>query len=107
MSEARISRDRQQSIKDQINRSPAPPPDGARSLLVMTTVDQSYPTTAGVFYAVFETDVTGPETEGAIPAFSAGTQFFFALNMGSGIPPQGTVVLAESQGGIWCFRYDS
>jgi hypothetical protein len=103
--DARINRSRQESIRDAINRIPSSPPDGARSLLVTTTTFATYPTTAGVFYAVLPTDVTGAETEGATPTFTQDSQLFYALNIGAGIPPNSTTVLAEMCGGIWVVCY--
>jgi hypothetical protein len=106
MSEARIIRDRHQAAEDQIDRAPSAPPDGARSLLATTTTDVTYPTTAGVFYAVLLTDVSGAETEGATPTFATQSQLFYAVNFGTAVPPVNTVVLIECQCGLWVFRYD-
>jgi hypothetical protein len=106
MSEARVIRDRHQAAEDQINRLPFAPPDGARSLLVTTTTYATYPTTAGVFYAVLTTDVTGPETEGSSPTFSTQSQLWYCLNLGTAVPPDGTVILAENIGGIFAMRFD-
>lgn len=106
MSEARLLRDRHQAAEDRISRSQSPTPDGARSLLVTTTVDTTYPTTAGAFYACFVTEVSGPETEGSAPTFTQQTQIIHVLNLGTVVPPEGTSMLAESQGGIFVSRYD-
>jgi hypothetical protein len=106
MSEDRLIRNRHQTADDLIDRSPYDPPDGARSILVTTTVAVTYPTAAGVFYACYRTDVTGSETEGSTPTFSQQNQIFYVLNLGTAVPPQGTPRLAENEGGIWVMRYD-
>lgn len=106
MNDIRINRDRQQSLAGLISRIPSSPPDGARSLLVQTTTKTTYPTSAGVFYAVFSVDVTGAETEGATPTFTVGTDLFYALNLGSSVPPAGTNILAEAANGLWVIRFD-
>jgi hypothetical protein len=107
VNDLRINRNRQESLADLINRLPSSPPGGARSLLVQTTTQTTYPTSAGVFYAVVAVDVTGDETEGATPTFSAQSQIFYALNLGTAVPPSGTNILADFIGGIALFRWDN
>jgi hypothetical protein len=106
LSESRINRVRQQAIDNLISRIPSSPPDGARSLLVQTTTKTTYPTTAGAYYAVKAVDVDGAETEGATPTFTVQTDIFYALNVGSAVPPSGTNILAECIGGMWLIRFD-
>lgn len=106
MNDLRTNRNRQQTLATLISRLSPPPPDGARSLLVQTTTKTTYPTTAGVFYAVKSVDVDGTELEGATPTFTVETDIFFALNLGSAVPPSGTNILAECFGGMWAFRWD-
>jgi hypothetical protein len=106
VNDQRTNRNRQESLAALISRIPTSAPAGARSLLVQTTTETSYPTTAGVFYAVFAVDVTGDETEGATPEFAVNGDLFHVLNLGSSPPPPQTNLLAEAAGGIWIFRYD-
>lgn len=104
----RIIRDRHQEIEDAIDRSRSNPPDAGRALLCQTTTDSSYPTSAGVFYAVLEVEASGTELEGATPTFAADAagNKFFAINLGTGIPPDPTLVICRYVGGRWAFRYD-
>lgn len=107
MNDTRTNRNRQESLANLISRIPSSPPDGARSILVKTTTETTYPTTASSFYAVFSVDVDGAETEGATPTFNVDSHVFHALNLGSTVPPAGTIILAECLGGLWLFRWDS
>lgn len=104
----RVLRDRHESIEDQIDRSRVNPPDAGRALLCQTTTKTTYPTTAGVFYAVLEVEASGTELEGATPSFTADAtaNIFYASNLGTAIPPSGTNFICRYVGGKWAFRYD-
>jgi len=72
-----------------------------------TTVVNSYPTMAGAFYAGNPTYVNGTEAEGGVASYSPDTsQVIYAYNVGTKVPPLGTVFVAHAVGGRWAFRYD-
>jgi hypothetical protein len=104
----RVLRDRHEQLEDEIDRSRANPPDAGRALLCRTTSVTTYPTTAGVFYAVLEVEASGTEREGATPSFTpdGSTNAFYALNLGTGIPDSGTYLICRLVGGKWAFRFD-
>jgi hypothetical protein len=52
-------------------------------------------------------DIDGAETEGgAVSYVQTSSNVFYALNLGSQVPPDGTTLVAHAVGGRWCFRYD-
>ncbi len=74
---------------------------------MITTTVTTYPTSAGVFYACNPELIYGNETEGATPTFTAdGSTIVYALNLGTSIPPNGTILVIHSVGGRWVFRFD-
>ena len=76
-------------------------------MCVITTTLTTYPTTAGVYYACNPELLSGAETEGATPTFTADTgTVVYVLNLGTQIPPNGTKLIIHSTGGRWVFRYD-
>lgn len=76
-------------------------------MIVTTTTVSSYPTSAGVFYGCNPDVITGSESEGATPTFTADTAtVVYAVNLGTSIPPNGTKLVVHAAGGRWCFRYD-
>jgi hypothetical protein len=80
---------------------------GADTAVVQTTTVSTYPVTAAASYAVVPVQLGGAETEGAAATVAAdSSRVFFALNLGSAIPPSGTNLICFSAGGRWSFRYD-
>jgi hypothetical protein len=75
-------------------------------LAAVTTTLGSYPTSATSFFTCNPLIILGQEVEGGAGVVAAGAAMFFALNLGSAIPPQGTQVLATFVGNRWVFRYD-
>jgi hypothetical protein len=76
-------------------------------MCVITTTVSSYPASAAEFYACNPELLTGSETEGAVPAFTADSAtVIYAINLGTAIPPNGTKLVVHAAGGRWCFRYD-
>jgi len=77
------------------------------SMLVQTTTLGSYPTQAVATYVVnpVELDASDDEGAGATPTPDT-DQSFFCVNLGSAVPPQGTLVVATACGGRWVMRYD-
>jgi hypothetical protein len=87
-------------------RSPSSESWGAPSLVAQTISLGSYPATAASFYACCPRTVFGPEIEGGAGTLSTQAGRFFALNLGSTIPPTGTDLLVTFVGNRWVFRYD-
>jgi hypothetical protein len=107
MNDLRILRDRQLAAENALDRSSGDDSYGSAAMCAITTTVTRYPTTAGVFYACNPELLTGAETEGATPGFSADTStIVYALNLGTAIPPNGTKIVIHSVGGRWGFRYD-
>ena len=107
MSETRILRERQAATRDAALRLAPFAEEGAMAMLAQTTVVANYPTAPGVFYACVPVTLDGQETEGASAAFHADqTRTFYALNLGTQVPPRGTLIIAHACGGRWTFRYD-
>jgi len=91
---------------DAATRSALDPGAGSASLLARTKSLSKYPTAAARFFACTPLTVLGPEVEGGIGVVTAGEATFFALNLGSAVPPQGTAVVATFVDGRWVFRHD-
>ncbi len=105
--DARIERNRHQSLAIDSDRLPASGPSPGASVLAATTAVSSYPTTAAAFYAANPLEIDAVEAEGQTATFTADTtQVLYLLNLGTAVPPQGTYVIASAVGGRWVFRYD-
>jgi hypothetical protein len=105
MSDALILRRRMADRDDAIVSPPSPGPSSP-SLVATTTHVTTYPTSAAAYYAVQVTAPGGNEVEGgAITLAAASGGKFFALNLGSSIPPEGTAVVIVQTNGRWTFRY--
>jgi hypothetical protein len=87
-------------------RADQPGSRGAPCVVAKTKTVTTYPTAAARFYACEAQTVTGAETEGGSGALTAGGDTFFALNLGSAIPPSGTTILCTLASYRWVFRYD-
>jgi hypothetical protein len=108
VNDLRVLRDRVEAATDALGRSQGAELFASAAAIVITTVVETYPTSAGVMYAVLEQIVTGSEVEGATPTVTtaSGALTFFALNLGTAIPAEGTQLVVHSTGGRWTFRYD-
>ena len=77
------------------------------TMLLKTIEEDTYPTTAGAFYAGYRTAMDGTESEGSAATTLVDPGWLvYAYNLGSQVPPVGTLVLATNCGGRWLFRYD-
>lgn len=66
----------------------------------------NYPTTAQAFYAVQWHIVGGLEVEGEPAVYTPTDHVFRALNLGTNIPPEGTMVVCHLGGySNWVFQY--
>lgn len=83
-----------------------PPAGGSVTVLCTTTTDGSYPTTAGVFYALIVNQIIGTESEGSTASFTDLPGKIYGFNLGNAVPDQGTKVEATRVPHRWVFRYD-
>jgi hypothetical protein len=105
--EARRLRIRETTLADDLKCQISDSSRGNPSLLARTTVVSSYPTAAQCYFACQPAAVLGVEVEGGPGTISVLSSTFFALNVGSTIPPVGTQILATFAGNRWVFRYDA
>ncbi len=75
-------------------------------MVAQTKSISSYPTAANRFFACAPAGVLGPEVEGGPGTVSTTGSTFFALNLGTAVPPSGTNVLCTYTRYRWVFRYD-
>jgi len=107
MNDLRILRERVQNATEALDRSAGAELYANAAAIVVTTTVDTYPTDANVMYGVIEQIVTGSEDEGATPTVgSAGGPVFYALNVGTQVPPNGTKLVCHQVGNRWVFRYD-
>ena len=93
-------------VRDALSRLPALSTPGQPSLLAVTKVASSYPKSAQVFFACAPLSVLGTEVEGGPGVLVSGASTFFALNLGSAVPPSGTRIVTTFVENRWVFRYD-
>jgi hypothetical protein len=98
---------RENALADDVKRGFTDPSLGSPSLLAVTTTLNAYPTTAQCYYACVPLTLLGNEVEGGPGVVTPGGETFFALNIGSTVPPSGTQVLTTFVGNRWVFRYDA
>ncbi len=91
---------------DEAKRPEPGPTSGAPCLVARTRVFVSYPTVATAYYACETQTVTGPEIEGGLATISADGTTFYALNLGTAVPPLATPIVATFVGNRWVFRHD-
>jgi hypothetical protein len=103
--ESRTIRARAADAADTIDRSPQADVGANAARTAQTVTVATYPTVAHAVYAVKGTTVDVPETEGAIPVFTQVAGVFYAVNLGTAIPPVGANILVTRQGGRWTFTY--
>lgn len=97
----------EQILSDDIHRRDMSPALSSPSVLAKTTVISAYPTAAFSYFACLPQSLYGVEQEGAAGVVLSGSSTFFALNLGSTVPPVGTLLLATFTGNRWVFRYDA
>jgi hypothetical protein len=102
----RTDRLRQEAISEALELADIETDGGSVSFLGQTTTITTYPTTAGLYYAVTPLSVGGSEAEGSTATFTSESGTVMAYNVGSTVPPNGTKVLVSGVGGRWVFRWD-
>jgi hypothetical protein len=98
---------REASLADDLSRSLSDISSGSPCLVARTVALSSYPSVAQCYFACQPLTVLGAEVEGGSGSTTVTSSTFFALNLGSTIPPVGTQVLATFVGNRWVFRYDA
>jgi hypothetical protein len=104
--EAKRLRIRETALTAEFFRSLSEGASGSESMVARTVSLGSYPTTAQSYFALNPITVLGAEVEGGSATLTAEPGIFFALNIGSTIPPTGTDLLVTFIGNRWAFRYD-
>ncbi len=105
--EAQRLRIRGTALADELKGCEFEPACGTPSLLAQTKVVTAYPTTPQCYFACQPLALLGQEVEGAPGAVSPSPVTFFALNLGTSVPPIGTQVVVTFVGNRWVFRYDA
>ena len=107
MNDLRVLRDRQSVGQEGLDSSLGGDHfPGSSAMLAQTTTVNAYPTSASAFYAVTPCDIDGGESEGSAATYVPRTSSVtYAFNLGTQIPPSGTMVVCHAVGGRWCFRY--
>jgi hypothetical protein len=106
LDEAKRIRIRDAILIDGFSQTGRDPSLGMPCLVARTRMLSSYPTAAQQFYACSPLTVLGPEIEGGPGTVTPGPSTFFALNLGSAVPPIGAKILATFVDNRWVFRYD-
>lgn len=74
--------------------------------LVKTAAKNDYPADAAAYFWCELIRASGTPSEGEPGVFTPSGRHLFALNLGSQIPPAGTILLAVLAGSRWTIRYD-
>jgi hypothetical protein len=94
------------ALTDSLSQIGRDPSLGMPCLLAQTRTISSYPRSAQQFFACSPLTVFGLEVEGGTGSLSVEAGTFFGLNLGSAVPPVGTILLATFVENRWVFRYD-
>lgn len=76
------------------------------TVLAKTKTVSSYPTVAARYYACETQEVVGTESEGGTATLVTLGDTFYALNLGSAVPPTTTYVICTFVAHRWVFRWD-
>ncbi len=98
---------REVALTDDLKRRDSDPTLGLPHMLAETTTVKTYPGTPQCFYACQPVTLLGTETEGSPGLVTPTSAPFFALNLGSAVPPPGTQVVVSRVDCRWVFRYDA
>lgn len=104
----RIGYDRDEELGASIEwEASSAPPIGSPSMLLRTFAESAYPTVANRVYACRPVLIDAVPAEGSVASTTVGDGIVYAANLGTGIPPADTFVLAARHGATWVFRYDA
>ncbi len=104
--EAKRLRIRDVALVDGFSQTGRDPSLGKPCVVAQTKKLSTYPAYAQQFYACSPLTILGPEVEGGAGTTTLGTSTFFALNLGSAVPPVGANVVATRVDSRWVFLYD-
>ena len=105
--EAKRLRIRDATLVDGFSRRDRDPTFGMPCLLAQTKKLVELPDRrAAASMPARRSTLLGPEVEGGPGTVTPGPSTFFALNLGSAVPPVGTSILATFVDNRWVFRYD-
>jgi hypothetical protein len=105
-SEVRRVRLESLAIGEQIDASTRTQTIAPDRVLVQTSTKDAYPTTASAYYYCQVCSITGTPTEGGSATVTplAG-RFMYAYNIGTTVPPVGTIRTAHLRDGRYIFQY--
>jgi hypothetical protein len=107
MSSTRILRDRLAGSIAAMDRAGGTDEEGGPTILAQTATLETYPTSPSSFFACRPILVDGHEVEGGAASFTVDpARIVFAFNLGTAVPPSGTMIIVNGCGGRWVFRYD-
>jgi hypothetical protein len=104
--EAKRLRIQDATLVDGFSQASRDPSLGMPCIAAQTKTLATYPTGAQSFYACSPLAVLGTEVEGGLGTMSLGSSTFYALNLGSAVPPIGSNILVTFVDNRWVFRYD-
>ncbi len=104
--EAKRLRIRDVGLVDGFSQTGRDPSLGMPCVVAQTKTISSYPTSAQQFYACSPLTILGLEVEGGAGTATPGSSTFYALNLGTAVPPLGANVVATFVDSRWVFRYD-
>lgn len=92
-----------QKAREALDTTPA---GKGASMLCVTTSLGSYPTMSPAAFAVVPEECDAEDDEGAAATYTDNTDStFFAINLGTNVPPQGSRIIVHAVGGRWLFRW--
>jgi hypothetical protein len=96
---------RARDLGDELSNLPQDTGGSPDNLLCVTAVFTTYPTTASAFFYVIPVALLGTQAEGSPGTTTPDPSGFFAFNLGSTVPPNGTQVLVSRVPNRWVFPY--
>ena len=106
-SELRVLRARVEALEEGLARLAVDEGLTGAARVAVTVSAGSYPTGSGAMkmFAVRGVDVTGTEAEGVVGTETTDSAVFYAVNVGTGLPPVGTKLIVTQVPNLWAFRY--
>lgn len=101
----RLRMEEMRAILDRLDSRDSPA--GCAATVLRTKTVDTYPASAGSYFACDVVNASGDEEEGEAAGLgTVATTTVFALNVGTKLPPDGTDVLASVADGRYVFQYD-
>lgn len=96
-----------ESMNDEAESDPGFDTRGQPSRLAQTYEETTYPADANRFYAMKSVLLTGDEVEDGPGTLTATDEIFYAYNLGSSVPAEGTYLIVTYVEHRWVFWYDA